>query len=464
MEEESKMGMWLEKVMPKFFLFIIRLVETFAASIVPSVISVVIIFFAPSPKAWSVLSAAVFAVTIAVNWYFWMDFAIRRDNIKEFYIVNGAVYAIYICASVIGYHLLGYLVYSMTFANLRFMEVFDVKTLYSSFIANGITAAVMVLCERCSRLRIAKLLENAALNAADKAEIKDERRNIPATKRNEIVTPLSAEELEREIEKDNAERITAAKQAAESVPEEMWSDKLSKGRGGEIERVDYGEEGADTDENDFVPGSAAENKNLAYGSDSLWDPQIYKGRTADGLPVTEFDDEEYVPPSETETEPLWDESMYIGRSEENKPVMAGAYEDTDDEEERRTAAVENIGYGAESLWESGFYQGRGSNSVPERVLDLDETTAERGETAAERGETAAERGDTEEKRGYNASERYDADSLWDNIEKGQTEPEPEEAEINPNLDYEPESLWSRDMRQGKAAEPETVTHAAGRGE
>lgn len=428
MEEESKMGMWLEKVMPKFFLFIIRLVECFAASIVPSVISVIIIFFAPSDRAWDVLSIAVFAVTLAVNWHFWMDFAIRRDNIKEFYIINGLVYAIYIGASIAGYYLLGYLVYSMTFANLRFCEAFEVKTLYSSFIANGITVAVMVICERCSRLRIAKLKEDAKLNAADKPEMKDESEDIQATKQNKVIIPLSAEQLEREIEKDEAERLKAAEKAKDSVPEEMWSGELSKGRGEEIVRVDYSAEGPDTDENDFMPDSDKNNDNEAYGAGSLWNPEIYKGRTADGKPITEFDDEERELPPEPEDGGLWDESLYQGRDAQNRPERLGELY-SEEEKEAAEAASENIRYGSDSLWEHDFYQGKDKTAVPERVLDFDEAV---------------------EDPGHNYSEKYESGALWESISKGRgAETEPEEPEINPNNDYEAESLWDKDMRQGK---------------
>ena len=98
-------------------------------------------------------------------------------------------------------------------------------------------------------------------------------------------------------------------EAAESEPEELWNDDISKGHGETIVRVDYSEEGTDTDENDFVPGAEV-NENEDYEADSLWNSEIYEGRTEGGKPVTDFEDElNELPPEPAEDEPLWDEAF-----------------------------------------------------------------------------------------------------------------------------------------------------------
>lgn len=427
--EESKLGIWLEKALPEIFLFIIRIVETFAASIVPSILSVIVIFFRPSENAWSVLSVFTFIVTIAVNWYFWLDFAAERESVKKFYIVNGIVYAIYAAASIVGYFFLGYLVYSMSFANLRIFEVFDMSTIHSVILTNILTVVIMVICERWSRFHMDKIKAFFASNGADKVEMASEGEEVLPTKSNEVVTPLSFEEMERQIKRDEEERLEMAKKVNEKVPEELWNENISKGRGGVIERVDYTKEGTDLDEKDFDP-TKEYNENIDYDTDSLWNAEIYKGRTADGKPITDFEYEENEAPPQQENEPIWNKDFYKGKDREQTiNHLEKMYEQ--EEDEYKAAAKSEIPYGAESLWESDFYKGRDKDHIPDKVLDFDDEVEKRPETE---------------------TDRYDTDSLWDNITKGKADPEGEldqESPINPNMDYDADSLWNKNMYRGR---------------
>ena len=421
--EESRLGLWLERNLPTLLLFIIRIVEVFAASIVPSVLSVIVIFLAPSERSWSVLSVFCFIKTTAVNWYFWLDFAVERESVKQFYIINGIVQAIYIAASIVGYFFLGYLVYSMTFANLRIFEVFEMKTIHSVLITDGISVLVMIACERWSRAHIDKIREVLKKNGADKVEMEDKSESIVPTKQDRAIETLSVEEMAEEIVRDEEERLEAAREAAESEPEELWNDDISKGHGETIVRVDYSEEGTDTDENDFVPGAEV-NENEDYEADSLWNSEIYEGRTEGGKPVTDFEDElNELPPEPAEDEPLWDEAFYRqrGNAEELERIYA---------EEEATAAPEEVPYDADSLWNSDFYRGTDKNDIPERVLDLSDEPEDIPEDSSEDG--------------------YAPDALWDNVGRaiGDDMPENEEP-INPNMDYDTDSLWSKDMHMGK---------------
>ncbi len=420
--EESRLGLWLERALPKILLFIIRIVETFAASIIPSVISVIIIFLAPSERSWSVLSAFCFVVTMAVNWYFWLDFAVERESVKEFYIINGIVQAIYIAASIVGYFFLGYLVYSMTFAYLRVFEIFDMKTIQSVLLTDGVTVLIMIVCERWSRGHIDKIREVLKKNGADKIEMEDKSENVVPTKRDQVIETLSVEEMAEQVEKDEEERLEIAKKIAESEPEDLWSDDISKGHGESIERVDYSEEGTDTDEHDFVPGSE-ENENADYSADSLWNSEIYKGRTDDGKPVADFEDEmSDAMPEEPDDGPLWSEEFYKER--DRSEALENIYE-----EEEATAAPEDIPYDADSLWNSDFYLGNNKDDIPERMLDLDD---EPDGSLNEEAESA-----------------YEPDALWDELRIGTEENAEEEEPVNPNEEYDSDSLWDKDMYRGK---------------
>lgn len=434
--EESKLGIWLEKALPQIFLFIIRIVETFAASIVPSILSVIVIFFSPSEKAWSVLSIFTFIITIVVNWYFWLDFVVERESVKKFYIVNGTVYAIYAAVSIVGYFFLGYLVYSMSFANLRMFEVFDerifkefhISTLQSIIITNILTVIIMIICERWSRFHIDKIKAFFTANGADKVEMASEEEVLP-TKSNKVVTPLSVEEMEKQIKRDEEERLEIAKKINEKVPDELWNENISKGRGGVIERVDYTKEGTDLDETDFDP-MKEHNENIGYDSDSLWNSEIYIGRTADGKPITDFDYEDNEDPPQEEDEPIWSKDFYKGKNKEQTiKYLEKIYEQ--EEDEYKAAVQSEIPYGAESLWESDFYKGRNKDHIPDKVLDFDDEVEKPPETE---------------------TDRYDTDSLWDNITKGNVDPEDtidQETTINPNIDYDVDSLWDKNMYRGR---------------
>lgn len=415
--EGSRVRMWLDKAIPLCLLYLIRIVETFVVSIVPSIVSVVIIFLAPSERSWMVLSVFSFFATAAASWYFWLDFVVMRGSVKEFYMVNGTAQALYIGASIGGYYFLGYLVYSMTFAGLRGLEGFGMKTIESVVIMNIVYVLLMVVCERWARRHTEKIREILKKNnTADKVEMEDKSKELVPTLQNKKVEMLSVEEMTAQIQKDEQEIIDAARKAAESEPEELWNDNISKGHGEEIQRVDYSVEGSDIDENDHV----GVNENADYGADSLWNREIYNGNE----PITDYGDENDAPirTEDAEDEPLWDKEFYESRGKAAKLDELYA-------EEEATPAPREIDYDADSLWNSDFYRGTDKSDIPEKVLDLNDEP-----------EKTAESEDADER-------------LWGNIYRG-TDETPigdveEEAPVNPNEDYDADSLWSSDMHIGK---------------
>lgn len=431
--EKSKLVIWLEKHLPTVFLVLIRIVEMFSSSIIPSIISVMVVFMRPSDGAWDVMIIFAFILATAANWYFWMDYVAERESVKEFYVVNGSILGLYIAVSIVGYYIFGDLAYSLSYANLRILEPFseDIKTFVSVIITDVFMVAFMIVCERYSRRHIEKIKEIFKKNAADKVEMADESVNVVPTKENKEVELLTAEQMEEQVIRDESEYAEVLRKAAESAPEKMWNEDFTKGKGESFERVDFSMIDEDIDENDYIKSVEEENKNKDYGSDSLWNKEIYRGRTEGDKPITDFSYEENeIPPQAEDTaeeESLWSEDMYRGADSSKKN-----FEDYESEEEEyRKAAMEKLPYETDSLWEKKFYKGRSESNIPERVLDLsDEVTME------------------SEKH----NESYSADNLWDNINRQSDqydELNEENNTANPNDDYDSDSLWSSNIYQGR---------------
>lgn len=431
--EKSKTVVWLEKHLPTVFLVIIRIVEMFSSSIIPSIISVMVVFMRPSDGAWDVMIIFAFILATAANWYFWMDYVAERESVKEFYIVNGSILGLYIAVSIVGYYIFGDLAYSLSYANLRILEPFseDIKTFVSVIITDVFMVAFMIVCERYSRRHIEKIKEILKKNGADKVEMADEGANVVPTKENREVELLTAEQMEEQVIRDESEYAEVQRKAAESAPEKMWNEDFTKGKGESFKRVDFSMIDEDIDENDYIQSVEAENKNKDYDSDSLWNKEIYRGRTEGDKPITDFSYEENeMPPQIEDTEddePLWSEDMYRGMDRSKKNFEE--YES--EEEEYRKAAMEKLPYESDSLWEKKFYKGRNESNIPEQVMDLsDEVTMVQDE--------------------HNAA--YSPDNLWDNISSRAADDavDDNEAETaNPNKDYDSESLWSSNIYQGR---------------
>ena len=338
----------------------------------------------------------------------------------------------YIAVSIVGYYIFGDLAYSLSYANLRILEPFseDIKTFVSVIITDVFMIALMIVCERYSRGHIERIKEIFKKNAADKVEMADESANVVPTKENKEVELLTAEQMEEQVIRDESEYAEVLRKAAESAPEKMWNEDFTKGKGESFERVDFSMIDEDIDENDYIKSVEEENKNKDYGSDSLWNKEIYRGRTEGDKPITDFSYEENEIPSQAEDtaeeESLWSEDMYRGTDSSKKN-----FEDYESEEEEyRKAAMEKLPYETDSLWEKKFYKGRSESNIPERVLDLsDEVTME------------------SEKH----NESYSADNLWDNISKRSADysEENETDAENPNKDYDSDSLWSSGIYQGR---------------
>ncbi|MGN0181066.1 MAG: hypothetical protein ACI4DP_01400 [Candidatus Ornithomonoglobus sp.] len=441
-ERRAKLSKLGSKKAKLALIFLIKTVETFAASVVPSVLSVLIIFLNPNEKSWAVMKVVSFLVTAYVNWRLWLKYAAMKSGPKEFYLMNGLTYLLYFASSVIGYYTLGYLVYSMTYANLRVFEIWGMRTIHSIWCSNGIMVLILICCERFSHIRFNKFLEWTRKNGSDKVEMEDILTDDTPVQQDKIVETLSIEELAENIDQEEYEAIEAKKRAMEMMPEGTFDEeKITKGHGEKVERVDAVDMDNDLTEGDFNAFAAAQEEyeqNMQYSGDSLWSRHIYAGRTADGKPITEYEEEdmreavwqkmESYDTADADDDSLWDKSIYQGRHAANGlNIMDPDEEDASDDDK--------IDYDADALWESGFYQGRSKDSIPQRTLDLDDILDERttensvddaadalwGSVSQGRGKKVQRLEDIEEEDNSidaNLNADYDTDSLWDNVYQG----------------------------------------------
>lgn len=440
-EARSKLSKLRNKKVKFALIFLIKTVETFMASVVPSVLSVLVIFLNPNEKSWAVMKLVAFCVTACVNWVFWSKYAAIKSGPKDFYLMNGLTYLLYFASSVIGFYTLGYLVYSMSFANLRVLEIFGIKTIHSVWCANGIMLMLLVCCERFSHTRFNKFREWLKNNGSEKVEMDDILTDDMPVQKDKVVETLSLEELAENIDNEELEAVEAKKRAMDMMPEGTFDETMmTKGHGERVERVDAVDMDNDLTEGDFNAFAAAKEEyeqNMRYSGESLWSSKIYAGRTEDGKPVTEYDEEDMreAPAQQMQNDydadtvnSLWDSAIYQGRSSSNK-INAVDY-DKDD-----TFDDDKLDYDADALWESSFYQGRRMDSVPQRTSNFDEEVSSELMTDDAEADEEALWGVVSQGRGKevrrledidkdeigvyaNMSEGYDADSLWDGVYQG----------------------------------------------
>lgn len=376
MGPEVKLSIFRNPKVKFFIVFLIKTVETFAASIIPSIISVLIIFLNPNERAWSVMKVVSFVATASVNWVLWAKYAAMKSGPKDFYLMNGLTYLLYCISSIAGFYCLGYLVYSMTYANLRVFEMFGLKTFHSILVANGVMFLILICCERFSDFRFKNFLEWLRNNGNDKVEMDDNEDSNVIVQNNREVETLSLEEISRNMILEAKEAIEAKKQAIEQMPDSVWDESgFVKGRGEKVEHVEFYDIDRDITEGDFNASADAQHEfeeNMNYSSDSLWGTHIY----GDGQPITDYSDEENqfeelmrnLSESENEDDSdnasLWDKNIYKGRGEKVNYVDLDENDATDDQK---------IDYDSDALWESDFYQGRNNKSVPEKIDDFDDS-------------------------------------------------------------------------------------------
>lgn len=404
----------------RIILFLIRLVELFAASCIPSVIGVVLVFMNPDVRIMRVMNIISFVAFGCINVLFWMKYVRQRANRVEFYVMNGLVYAIYALMSAGLYKFGSQLMYSVLFSDLRGLEIFCVSTLVSLAVSHGIMVSLMVACEIFSRRHYAALLQKLAENGADEVEM-DMWGDRGPIRQNENIKTLSVEEMYSAME---AEQIDAAKDIADKLngDEDIWDKSMYKGRGESIRYIEAENLDNDIDDKDYIVTGDTE--------DSLWNEEIYKGRK----PIYDYPEEteEYVKPAVAESDEedevsLWDKSMRKGRGEKIESFSGDEAYDVIEVEDAPESG----------LWASNMYQGRKKRRLRKDNIDkilkrdaqdelLEKTPM--GDYDSDNlwnskfeGREASALGDIPDEADlvrFNEFEKYDWDNLWDTVEQG----------------------------------------------
>ncbi len=426
---QSKSG----KRLRYFMLLGIRFVEICMASIIPSIIGLMLVFIRPNNRIMSIMCFLSFLAFAICNWMFWMRYAKQRTQRREFFIINGIAYIFYAIISYLMYEFSGAFMYSILFSNLRAFESFGILTPYSLVISHVVICILMVVCQMYSRKYYTRLLEKLAENGADEIEM-DPWGHLVPIKDGKRVDILSVEEMHRQMEEERLEAAEILQEEIESAAEYLWDEGMTKGRGERITTVEIEDIDRDLSEGDFIAGVGTERDIDNYDTDELWEKHIYKGRTAGDKPVDNYDDEPEDMPDffainhyqGEENETLWSSDMHQGKKDTYEAVDIIEEEDEDGE------GPDFLYYDGEGLWNNNMYQGQGKSLT--RPDEKKEAKREFVEIPTE-------------------NSKYDSDNLWDNITQGrgkkiEIEEEPVEVNLNTMSDYDADNLWDNPV-QGK---------------
>ncbi len=319
-------------------LFAIRLAEVLIASIIPSVIGLVTVIITPKERVMMVMEALSLMAFSCLNALFWVRYVKHRSARKEFYVMNGIVYLLYIVLSALSYMSKDAYLYSILFSNLRGLELFGFGTVSSMIISHIILIITMIVCEMVARVYYKYVARKTAENQAEAAEIKPE--HTQPEQGHELVKFLTIDEINDEIEREVAEAKQVIEDASVRDTDKNWDMEMVQGEDGDIIETTPFDPDNDIDSDDYVSEEYARQEmqdTMNYSTDSLWNQDIYKGNE----PVYDYDDEEYSMEMFEEDTSFWGEDTF--EIEQSKME----YEDEDDEEFGTNAFGE---YDADNLW------------------------------------------------------------------------------------------------------------------
>ncbi len=363
-----------DKHIKRLTLFIIRCVEIATASVLPSFLGIILVFLNPNRGVMMFMSFVSFIAFVCLNCWFTIRFVRNRASRKEFYALNGLAYAFFIALSILIYFISSDLGYSIIFSNLRLFEAFGASTAKSLVITHSFIVITMIICEIIARIYYRALYKKIAEEQSTKVEM-DVWGDVKAVQKDSDVKFLTIDEAYAEMENDRIEAARVIAEKEKSEPDGVWDDAMVKGKGNAVEFTDGDElfdETVDYESFDeYEPEPTAASVYDDYDPDSLWNADIYKGRTKDEKPIYDYDDEpeemfEVIEASvykdddigdDGETEPLWDAESYRGREKEDsiEALYEPEVEMESDDMEYETNSFED--YDVDNLW-GNIVQGR----------------------------------------------------------------------------------------------------------
>lgn len=260
--------------------FCVRMSQTALLSVIPSILSIILLFFNTNVKAWSVASGLAYMILLGGSCFFLHNYMVKRRNVIEYYIINTTVFIIYFISSWTMLNFATAMEYSWFFANMRFFESLTafipsltIKTKYSVIISNSLMFIAMIVMEKLSHIKIKKILAEIEENKLPEAEINENLviNDAAPTQNDEEIKILSIEEMERQIEQDAIEskEIIESKFQGEKNSDVLDGSEMTQGKGKKVERIDYSKLSEDELLIDAVKSESNNFEN--YDSDSLWD-------------------------------------------------------------------------------------------------------------------------------------------------------------------------------------------------
>ena len=387
-------------------LFLIRLAETLTVSLLPSVVGLIAVFITPKPRVMQTIELVSLLVFAVANCFFWTRYVFHRANLREFFVLNGIVYLLYVAISAFAYMSSDAYLYSILFSNMRGLEIFGYRTIESLYKAHFLVFGLMVATGIIARLVCFQRLKKAMADGVEKAEI-EEKESVPEQD-NKVVEFLTVDEVNLELDREMKEAAEMIRMETENVSDKNWDSAMVQGDNGEIIETTPVDPENDIDSRDYVSEEYAREEmsvTLNYDVDSLWNSDIYQGKEK----TTDYDDEVYVPQMfvDENIDGLWNRDMYRGRGED-----IGFGEEP--EPELFTGDDESDG-----LWNQDMYRGRDeSNGIAyeeeeERYIEWDDGSDE------EEPLFRLEYYDEPEEYFAAGMEDYDTESLWSDFTQGQ---------------------------------------------
>lgn len=367
--------LWKKESTKRFrylMLFFIRLAEVLTASIIPSIIGIMMVFITPKVRVMQLMETISFIAFVLVNCIFWIKYVRHRPKRGEFYVLNGIVYALYVGLSFLAYEFSDVYLYTILFSNLRGFEIFGFGTFASLYNTHIILILTMIISETAAHFYYKHKAKIVAENGAEEVEIKEE--DAMPEQDNKEVKFLTVDEVNLELEHEMAEAAELIRAEIEDVSDKNWDEDMVQGDYGEIIEATPYDPDNDIDDDDYVSEAYAREEMSVtqnYDVDSLWNEEIYKNREV----ASDYDDEVFDPEMfiSEDDDSLWDSDMYRGRDASSRIGIAPEDEyhdwdmsDNDDEElfyieyddepdEYMSNSFED--YDSDSLW-GDFTQGK----------------------------------------------------------------------------------------------------------
>lgn len=260
-------------------LFFIRLAEILIASIIPSIVGLVIVIITPTERVMMIMENMSLIVFGVMNSIFWVRYIKHRRKTLEFYVLNGTAYILYLIISILSYSSQDVYLYSTFFSNLRGMELHGLGTFASLVVSHGILLITMILCQIFARIYYTKKDEKSLVNSIGEAEYEIEY-DVP-TQGNGEVAFLTVDQLNREIDREIEEAAEMIEKEKSVDTSKTWDSEMVHGNGRRVVENTPDDPDNDIDASDYVSKEYAREEmkdTLNYSSDELWNTEIYNGK------------------------------------------------------------------------------------------------------------------------------------------------------------------------------------------